>query len=463
MTAAVFVWPLVACLGVVAWLIVPTALERRRARTFAPRAHRGTVVAPPPPSYAKAVIDALPQAWASSGLRETPSKPFPKVTGAARPLGDGISLPIRTVYAMRELVKLEERVAAGLAGRVPVGLVRVRSTPGEPGRAELIVSRTHPLASQLPYPVMPGQRPWGGRGLQVTVGQTEFLKPLTVDLQKTALWAGQNGSGKTWGVIDMMLAASTFPNVEMTVYDASIKGGSGYSPFGPRLRHGGVLKGRRAIFADIALVEQSLAARAKLLDGAPYAPTRKLPLRLIIIEEFPGLIAEDEDLETIIRLAQQGREFGLSLQLVAQSAHGTIIDTVLRAELRQRFVFRMAGWREADMALGEGVRGGDGEDGWQPIPDAWPGVLDSVVPEETGIVRSRCFAPIASLADAQRMFGSSVDWADPKAVPNARMRSFVQQHVDALTFPNGAPLSAPRAVDLPVPAQKKPAPKKKVS
>lgn len=804
MTASVFLWPLLLCLLVIAGLIVPAAIDRRKAKAYEPRIRSTSLVAVPPATYGAAVIDALDSAWTAAGLRETPSRPLPKVTGRGRVLGDGMAFPLSTVYAMKDLVKLEERVAAGLQRQVPVGLVRIRPLAGEPGRAHLIVSRSHPLGSQLPYPVLPGRRPPGGRGFSVTIGQTEFLRPLTIDLQKTALWAGQNGSGKaldvatplptpngwttmgavrtgdmvygsdgapcrvvskspvradrecfsvmfsdgeaitcdadhlwsvsnleqrqsassrrngrrridrgtvqspsgdpipavlslttaellrrgvldgrragwsvavarpvrgvesvlpvgpytlgvwlgdgncrdghitqdpadaapvvaamaleghearpvpstplgwrvigltaqlrqlgvlgakripamyltasvgqraallrglmdtdghcarggkvelsfssreliddarelvcslghvvgqprahvttgqvswrltwtppevvfglprkaerqsfrgvprcrtiraiepvepvpvqcitvdspnhlylcgrsfvpthnTWGVVDMMLAAATFPNVEMTVYDASIKGGSGYAPFGPRLRHGGVLKGRRQIFADIAKVEQSLARRAKLLDGQPYTPTAKLPLRLVIIEEFPGLIAEDDDLETIIRLAQQGREFGLSLQLVAQNAHGTIVDTVLRAELRQRLAFRMAGWREADMALGEGVRGGDGEDGWTPIPDAWPGVLDSVVAEETGVVRSRCFAPISTLADAQRMFGSAIDWSDEKAVPNARMRCFVQQHVAALAYPNGAALRAPQAIDLPPAAGRRPA------
>lgn len=441
MTPHVFLGPLVAVLVLIVWLVAGVVQDARRR----PARARGAGVATiggPPATYGRAVAAALPGAWRSAGLREQ-SRPLPAVHGEGRPMGDGVAFPMTAPYAMGELVRLEERVAAALARSVPVGLVRVRPTPGRPGYATLVVSRTHPLATQLPYPVQPGHRPPGGRGLEAVIGQTEFLTPLIVDPRKTSLWVGQNGSGKTWGVMAMLIAMSTFPVVEMTVYDASVKAGSGYAQLGPRLRHGKVLTGTKRINADLRAVMRSLERRAELLDGRPYAPTRDMPLRMIVFEEFPHWADDDDsDLDLVIALAREGREFGLSLQLVAQNAIGTSVDTTLRAELRQRFVFKVDGWRTADLALGEGVRGGDGEDGWSPIPSDWPGVLDSVVTGESGVVRSRVFAALSSLADARAMWGDSVDWGDPRAVPNARMRCFVAQHLAALRA------GPPRAIDI---------------
>ena len=415
-------------------------IVKRRARAKAPARER----APELLGYGRRVNAELPAAWEAAGIRTTAQRQAPTIAGNGRPLGDGLVFPMRYAgWTAGELTKAEERLASALARRVQVGLVRIRPLPGQPGHAQLIVSRTHPLGTQLAWPGPPGSTPTGGRGLEAVIGQTEYLRPLIVDPAKTALWAGQNGSGKTWGLADMLLCLAPRPNVELTVYDASVKGGSGYSGFAARLRHGRVLTDRDEIFGDLEQIEVSLGRRAEILDGRPWSPTPALPLRLVLIEEFPGLAPEDEDLDLIVRLAQQGREFGFALHLASQNAHGSIVDTVLRAELRQRLVFRMNGWREVDMALGEGTRGGDGEDGYVPIPTEWPGVLDSVVTGETGVVRSRCWAPISSLADARAMFGGSIDWTDPRAVPNARMRCFVAQAMAAL-----AEVKVPKAIDL---------------
>ena len=447
MTSAVFVWPLACVALLVAYLALAPLIDRWRRPKVAVRRPEQAGLTSLPDSYPRQVKAEMPAAWAAAGLRSTEARPLPTVHAGGRPVGDGIEFGLSYPgWTADELRKVEERVAGALARRVTVGLVRIRPLPGSPGRGSITVARTHPLAAAAAYPVAPGRRPPGGRGLQVAIGRTEFLRPYLIDLTKTALWVGQNGSGKTVGVTDMLLGAATFPNVEITVYDGSVKGGTGYGDFGPRIRHGLVLKSKRGIVEDIGRIEASLRKRAEILDGRPYHPTPELPLRLVVIEEFPALDLEDDDLERVIHLAQQGRELGLAIHAVAQNPIGAIVDTVLRAELRQRVVFRVDGWRVADMGLGEGTRGGNGEDGYQPIPEQWPGVFDAVVAEESGVVRCRAFMPMSTLVEARAWANERgeldvIDWADPRPVALARIRAFVALHVTRCP-------KRPEAIDL---------------
>lgn len=445
-TAGVFIWPGLALAAYALWVVVVAPLIDRYRREVTPARQRPALV---DPSYNRKVRTALPDAWRAAGLKPTPARALPSTNGAARALGDGIEIPLTFGgYNASDLVKLEERVAGALQRDVAVGLVRIRPTPGQPGRGTLVVARTHPLAAPVVWPAAYGRRAPGGKEWHVCIGRTEFLRPATVDLSMTSAWFGQNGSGKTVGVVCMMLAAATMPNVELTIYDGSLKGGSGYVDFGARLLHGRPLRSKAEIVADMRQTFASLTRRAELLNGKPWQATRALPLRVKIIEEFPALELEDDDLELLIKLVRQGREFGLAAHLVSQNPAGYVVDTGLRAELRQRMVYRVDGWRMADMGLGEGTRGSDGEDGYVPIPVQWPGVFDSVVKEETGVIRSRTFMPTSTMAEAEAwatatgLDAQAPRWRDdPKAVALARMRAFIRAHVEACP-------SAPVAGDI---------------
>jgi hypothetical protein len=262
------------------------------------------------------------------------------------------------------------------------------------------------------------------------IGRSENLGAALVDMARTSMWAGQNGSGKTVGVIDMLMVAASLPWVEITVYDGSDKLGADYLDLAPRLRHGRVLTKRREIVADLKLQRKALRRRSAILAGRPYQPSRKLPLRIILLGEFPALELEDRELADVLGLARQGRAHGVALHLETQDASAAVVDSELRRELRQRLVFRMDGWDSADSALGRGVRGADGSDGFTPIPAEWPGVFDSVTDE--GVTRNRAFLPQSTLDEAKawaRGRGFGLNWSDPAAVRLARQRCYMALHV----------------------------------
>lgn len=438
----VFVVPMLGVLLVVlvvGLMTVRGAVEQRRRD-----AARGTADSSRLPyTYERGVRAAWESVCAAAELKDRTTRQAPSLLPGARPRGDGLEIPIRFGgWTLEELTKASERLGGALGRHVSVGHLKVRGTPGRPGQGSVIIYRTHPLAAVAPWPVAPGLAPPGGRGSVVAVGRSENLGPALVDLARTSMWAGQNGSGKTIGILDMLMAATALPWVEVTVYDGSDKLGADYLDLAPRLRHGRVLTARRGIIGDLALHRKALRVRSGMLSGRPYQPTRRLPLRIILVEEFPALELEDRELALLLALARQGRAHGVAVHLVTQDASAAVVDSELRRELRQRLVFRMDGWDSADSALGRGVRGADGSDGFTPIPAEWPGVFDSVTDE--GVTRNRAFLPQSTVPEAHAWAaarGFRMDWRDPGALRLARQRAFVAQHVAALEW------GPPEAVD----------------
>jgi hypothetical protein len=415
---------------VVGLLTLRTELERRR-RDAARGAGVDRVYLPM--TYERAVRAGWEQACAAAELRDRTTRQAPTLLPGGRPAGDGLEIPVRFGgWTLEELKRAQERLGGALGRHVAVGHLMVRGTPGRPGQGSVVVYRTHPLAALAPWPAPAGVAPRGRVGTLVAVGRAETLGPALVDLARTSMWAGQNGSGKTVGVIDMLMAAATLPWVELTVYDVSDKLGADYADMAPRLRHGRVLTSRREIVADLKAQRRALRQRSLILAGRPYQPSRRLPLRIILVEEFPALELYDRELADLLGLARQGRGPGVALHLVTQDASAAVVDSELRRELRQRLVFRMDGWDSSDSALGRGVRGADGSDGYTPIPAEWPGVFDAVT--EEGVTRNRAFLPQSTVPEARewsRVRGFGLRWSDPAAVRLARQRAFVALHVAA--------------------------------
>lgn len=383
-------WLLLALVlaGLAAWALWPTKQAQPDVRQRAAERSRQ--------EWARNTLRRMPAAWAAAGVTPTSSKPGAKVAAQQVPvmhspgrwLEDGIEWEFSAHgHDVAELAKHAPVVESALnEGRGRVAYVEIRPAVGDPGRGVLRALWTHPLAKARPWPYQPGETPMANSRDKAVLGVDTGGQPVRLGvLEYSALFGGQNGSGKTIGVLTYLANLMPLPDVEITVYDASVKRGADYLAMLPRLR--ALITEPQEIAADLARQFATFAARAGTLGERAYQPTREMPVRVMLVEEAPALL-EVLDSTTLRLIAQQTRAYGGVLVLVSQSGHSNVMDTVLRGELRNRVCYRVANWQAADMILGDVP---DAK-AYQLIPQQWPGTAD-VDRDGTGLTRFRTYLP----------------------------------------------------------------------
>ncbi|WP_162678817.1 FtsK/SpoIIIE domain-containing protein [Actinomyces sp. 565] len=191
--------------------------------------------------------------------------------------------------------------------------------------------------------------------------------PVSVDLVRDgphALLAGTTGSGKSELLISWLLQlAASRPPTALTLVLVDYKGGAAFGPLAQLPHTAGVLTDldpagtRRALEsleAEVRRRERLLADhRAKDIS---YLAAGIAPARLVlVVDEFATLAAEHpEVLDSLVRVAAQGRSLGIHLILSTQRPGGAVSPTI-RANTNLRVCLRVL-----DPADSRDVLGHDG-------------------------------------------------------------------------------------------------------
>lgn len=179
-----------------------------------------------------------------------------------------------------------------------------------------------------------------------------------------ALVAGTTGSGKSELLTSWLVQlAASHPPSRLSLVLVDYKGGATFAPLA-RLPHtAGVLTDldpaatARALTSLTAEVHrrERLLAELGAKDVAGVAP-EKAPARLVVVvDEFATLAAEHPDvLDTLVRVAAQGRSLGIHLVLATQRPAGNV-SAAIRANTTVRVCLRVL-----DVADSRDVLGHDG-------------------------------------------------------------------------------------------------------
>lgn len=301
----------------------------------------------------------------------------------------------------------DRQVSPGWAHEVAAALARASASAG--GLRELV-----PLSELIgdPSPEELLQR-WQRRpsGLTVPLGMGPD-GPLWLDLAEAgphALVAGTTGAGKselltTWV---LGLAVAHAPR-EVQVLLVDYKGGATFGALADLphvvdvltdLDTGTTARALASLRAELARRERVLAeAGARSLAELTG---ERLPRLLVIVDEFRTLAdSHPELLDSLVRLAAQGRSLGIHLVLATQRPGGAVTAD-MRANISARVCLRVLEPTDSHDVLGD-----DSAALLPPVPGravvrtdlvttvqiAWPGTLDDGVSRLVSVVRQTCGA-----------------------------------------------------------------------
>lgn len=239
-------------------------------------------------------------------------------------------------------------------GQGAPALVRLNRT-GCPLTATRIAARW-----REPGPGRPGA---GGGRLSAVLG-VGAGGPLSADLALDgphALLAGTTGSGKSELLTAWLLQlACTVPPDLLSLVLVDYKGGSAFTPLRGLPHTAGVLTDLDP--ADTARALSSLEAevrrRERILTRAGAKDVTRLPAGtvlprlLVVVDEFATLACEHPDvLDTLVRVAAQGRSLGIHLVLATQRPGG-VVSPAIRANTSLRVCLKVLDTADSREVLG---------------------------------------------------------------------------------------------------------------
>jgi hypothetical protein len=304
-------------------------------------------------AQAQAEVDALVLAWEraceGAGLvRTVPTVSGPTVIVPAVVfvvLGPPMVLAVRLEPGM---TAADVRAAAGrLAPHLGVYGLRVEPI-GVGAHVHITLLRADPLAAA------PGPTSAGAAAFVVELGHDEQGQPVRISLDTAAhlIVQGATRAGKSVALYGLLAQVVERNAIAVTGCDPTglllapwmTRGG----PFSPAV-------GTRDPAAHVALLEALTAdmdARVAALPAGSdgVALGMDCPLRLVLLEEYPGLLrvldAHDKTLgkrarAAVARLLGEGAKAGLRIVVVAQRAEATIIGGFERGQASHRLSFRV--------------------------------------------------------------------------------------------------------------------------
>ena len=179
-----------------------------------------------------------------------------------------------------------------------------------------------------------------------------------------ALLAGTTGSGKSELLISwLMQLALTHPPDRLSMVLVDYKGGAAFGPLAGLPHTAGVLTDLDPAGTERALssLETEVRRRERILaehgakDISSLPPQADIPQLVVAVDEFATLVGEHaEVLESLVRIAAQGRSLGIHLILATQRPQGTV-SPAIRANTSLRVCLRVL-----DAADSRDVLGHDG-------------------------------------------------------------------------------------------------------
>lgn len=209
----------------------------------------------------------------------------------------------------------------------------------------------------------PGRPGAGGGHLSAVLG-VGAGGPLSADLALDgphALLAGTTGSGKSELLTAWLLQlACTVPPDLLSLVLVDYKGGSAFTPLRGLPHTAGVLTDLDP--ADTARALSSLEAevrrRERILTRAGAKDVTRLPAGtvlprlLVVVDEFATLACEHPDvLDTLVRVAAQGRSLGIHLVLATQRPGG-VVSPAIRANTSLRVCLKVLDTADSREVLG---------------------------------------------------------------------------------------------------------------
>ena len=209
----------------------------------------------------------------------------------------------------------------------------------------------------------PGRPGAGGGRLSAVLG-VGAGGPLSADLALDgphALLAGTTGSGKSELLTAWLLQlACTVPPDLLSLVLVDYKGGSAFTPLRGLPHTAGVLTDLDP--ADTARALSSLEAevrrRERILTQAGAKDVTRLPAGtvlprlLVVVDEFATLACEHPDvLDTLVRVAAQGRSLGIHLVLATQRPGG-VVSPAIRANTSLRVCLKVLDTADSREVLG---------------------------------------------------------------------------------------------------------------
>lgn len=219
------------------------------------------------------------------------------------------------------------------------------------------------IAARWREPAGPGRPGAGGGRLSAVLG-VGAGGPLSADLALDgphALLAGTTGSGKSELLTAWLLQlACTVPPDLLSLVLVDYKGGSAFTPLRGLPHTAGVLTDLDP--ADTARALSSLEAevrrRERILTRAGAKDVTRLPAGtvlprlLVVVDEFATLACEHPDvLDTLVRVAAQGRSLGIHLVLATQRPGG-VVSPAIRANTSLRVCLKVLDTADSREVLG---------------------------------------------------------------------------------------------------------------
>ncbi|GIG58877.1 cell division protein FtsK [Longispora fulva] len=296
-----------------------------------------------------------------------------------------------------DVIARRGRLASGL--RLPLDQVWPEQAPGHTGRLALWVG--YEPASQMKQPAWP----------LISGGKVDVFKPFpfattprldTVDAElmfRNWLFGGQPGSGKTFALRDLVLAAALDPRVELRGYE--LKGVGDFAKVAPVcLEYGNGFDddtiGRAAAFVD--WLYEECQRRSKRIDHygkAGKAPENKVTPELASLkgsglhplvaffDEVQELFSHPtfgkpagEKMEKVIKL---GRALGIIILLGTQIPDKDSLPTGITRNVNTRFCLSVADQTANDMILGTSAyKNGLRATVFEPVVEAGWGILSGL-------------------------------------------------------------------------------------
>jgi S-DNA-T family DNA segregation ATPase FtsK/SpoIIIE len=241
-----------------------------------------------------------------------------------------------------DLVKVADRLAYGLR------VARVRIVPRVHGYVRVELHRVDPLPDVVAWPGYVGSA-----ADLVLLGVTEQGERLQTSLERCGHIAvqGQSQSGKSTWCYSLLAQAAACPDLEIVGSDVS---GLLLRPWDGAAD---VALGTADLGAHLDVLERQVQEMDRRLAGLPRRVDRvplgqACPLRLVVLEEFPGLIRAaglaaagsktkmvDQIKSHVARLVSEGHKAGFRVLLVAQRMDTTWLGGYERAQLHLRISF----------------------------------------------------------------------------------------------------------------------------
>ncbi|NYV73199.1 FtsK/SpoIIIE domain-containing protein, partial [Streptomyces sp. UH6] len=257
---------------------------------------------------------------------------------------------------------------AGLANGFGVSVQQIHQTRGD--REDTIHLR---VSMKLPFSTKPDKGPllgvervnlWRPIWMGVNLRGEEVL---TSWVERSGLFGGEPGSGKSSGANDLLLAAALDPTVRMYLADG--KAGADITPFEPiatMFDTDGEPKNLLAILQHIWEVEiperRALAKEhgSRKLTEAMAEKDPRVCLAVLLVDEWSsyGAAADQktrQEMERLLRLiVQQGRALGVITLAATQKPDSDSVPTGIRDILSIRWAMRCLTPQASDTILGQG-------------------------------------------------------------------------------------------------------------